>query len=172
MYLRLLMILILSNGLLVQTKTFDDAAEEFFEVFQKIGTGTCSTMKFESLLTASKTCAKNMESQLTFSHHCNALERMMDCYNNFAECYTPEKLKMFKAAALEAGVQLIGSFDDEKEDMFQDCPIYTEIVGMRHSTKMMYVGIAVGVTIVVIGVVLFVIYKRSQRPRYDQAAMA
>ena len=39
---------------------------------------------------------------------------------------------------MELSVQLIGEFDDETEDMLQDCPIYTELVGMRNTTKMTY----------------------------------
>ena len=105
------------------------------------------------------------------SDHCNALDRIMECYNTFDECYTSENLKKFKAASLELSVQLIGTVSDETEDMLQDCPIYTELVGMRNSTKMMWVGISVGI-IVVVAVIAFFIYKKSQRPRYNQAATA
>ena len=108
------------------------------------------------------------------THHsdpCNALERIMECYNHFDECYTSKNLKKFKAASLELSVQFIGTKSDETEDMFQDCPIYTELVGMRNSTKMMWIGISIGV-IVVIAVITFFIYKKYQRPRYNQAATA
>ena len=71
------------------------------------------------------------------SDYCTALERVMECYNTLDECYTSENLKKFKAASLELSVQLIGTISDETKDKFQDCPIYTELVGIRNSTKMM-----------------------------------
>ena len=110
-----------------------------------------------------------MNLEMLWSGHCNALERIMECYNHFDECYTSENLKKFKGASLELSVQLIGTVSDETEDMFQDCQIYTKLVGMRNSTKMMWVGISIGL-IVVIAVIGFFIYKKYQRPRYNQAA--
>ena len=76
MSMKLLLILILSIGL-VQSKTFDDAFDEFIEFYKKHGTGTCSSWKFQTLTTTSKICVKSMESQLTFSHHCTMVGGVM-----------------------------------------------------------------------------------------------
>ena len=115
------------------------------------------------------------------SDYCTALERVMECYNTLDECYTSENLKKFKAASLELSVQFIGTVSDETEDMFQGCPIYTELVGIRKSTKMMWEGIFIGVIIVIAFIASFILYKndykcnircnnRSKHPSYNQAA--
>ena len=111
-----------------------------------------------------------MNLKMFHSDYCNALERIMECYNTFGECYTSENLKKFKAASLELSVQLIGTVSDETEDMFQDCPIYTDLVGMRNSTKMMWIGISVGIFMVVVVIASFIIFKKSKQPRYSQTA--
>lgn len=169
--MKLITILILSIGL-VQSKTFEDAYVEYVALLRKIGTGICPMWKFETLAKDAKICLETLGSQVDLrSHHCDVLERAAECQHHFDECYTPEKLEKLKAASMEAIVQLIGTFDDDTEDMLQDCPIYTEIVGMRNSTKMMYIGISVGV-IVILAVMTFLLYKRYNRPRYNQAATA
>lgn len=73
---------------------------------------------------------------------------------------------------MEASLQLIGEFDDETEDMLQDCPIYTELVGMRNTTVMMYVGIAVGIVVVIAAVLLWwcCYRKRWSGHSYGRAA--
>ena len=68
---------------------------------------------------------------------------------------------------MEASLQLIGEFDDETEDMLQECPIYTELVGMRNTTKMTYVGIAIGIVVVIAAVILcWYCYKKKTAHRY------
>ena len=63
--LKLAIILILSTGL-VQSKTFDEAKDEYVEVILKIGTGICSERKFQALSTNAKTCTKNTAEQSVF----------------------------------------------------------------------------------------------------------
>ena len=64
--LKLAIILILSIAGLVQSKTFDEAMEEYVEVILKIGTGICSERKFQALSTNAKTCTKNTAEQSVF----------------------------------------------------------------------------------------------------------
>ena len=72
---------------------------------------------------------------------------------------------------MELSVQLIGEFDDETEDMLQDCPIYTELVGMRNTTKMTYIGIAVGVVVVIVVALLcWYCYRKKSATSYGRAA--
>ena len=72
---------------------------------------------------------------------------------------------------MELSLQLIGEFDDETEDMLQDCPIYTELVGMRNTTKMTYVGIAVGVVVVIVVALLcWYCYRKKSTQSYGRAA--
>ena len=70
---------------------------------------------------------------------------------------------------MEASLQLIGEFDDETEDRLQECPIYTELVGMRNTTVWMYVGIAVGI-VAVIAVVLLCWCRMRSGHSYGRAA--
>ena len=65
MSIKLVIILILSIGL-VQSKTFEKAMEEYVEVIKKIGTGICSSRKFQGLSTQAQSCAKNSLSQSQF----------------------------------------------------------------------------------------------------------
>ena len=72
---------------------------------------------------------------------------------------------------MEASLQLIGEFDDETEDMLQECPIYTELVGMRNTTVWMYVGIAVGIVAVIAVVLLcWYCYGKKSGHSYGRAA--
>ena len=64
--LKLAIILILSIAGLVQSKTFDEAKDEYVEVILKIGTGICSERKFQTLSTNAKTCTKNTAEQSVF----------------------------------------------------------------------------------------------------------
>ena len=74
---------------------------------------------------------------------------------------------------MELSLQLIGEFDDETEDMLQDCPIYTELVGMRNTTKMTYIGIAVGVVVVIVVALLcWYCYRKKSTKSYGRAATA
>ena len=73
----------------------------------------------------------------------------------------------FKAAAMELTVQTIGVFDDDIEDMLQDCPIYTQLVGLRNSKKVMYVCIGVGLPIVLIGCLAFYYRRRKSQIRFS-----
>ena len=50
------------------------------------------------------------------------------------------------------------------EDMFEDCPIYTEFVGIRKSTKMMCEGIFIRVIIVISIIVCFILLKIRTNP--------
>ena len=91
----------------------------------------------------------------------------MQCYNHLESCYTGKNLNKIKAAALELSVQSIGVFNDEAEDKLQDCPIYTELVGMRNSKKALYAGIGVGLLMVVALVATVSCYYRRKSGRYS-----
>ena len=61
----LVLILILSIEL-IQSKTFEEAMDEYMVVIRKIGTGICSSRKFQTLTMHAKSCTKNSLSQSQF----------------------------------------------------------------------------------------------------------
>ena len=63
--IKLFIIFINSIGL-VQSKTFEEAADEYLVVIKKIGTGICSSNKFQTLSKDAESCAKNSLSQAYF----------------------------------------------------------------------------------------------------------
>ena len=83
----------------------------------------------------------------------------MQCYDHLESCYSGTNLNKLKAVALELSVQTIGVFDDEVEDKMQ--------VGMRNSKKVLYVGIGVGLLVVVaLGATVYW-YLRKKSGRYS-----
>ena len=153
------------------SKTMDEAMQEFVEVLDKIGTGRCVPREFLGYLNDAKECKRSKEFSPT-SHYCDDLENLMQCYDHVETCLTDENLKKFKGAALELSVQTIGMFSDEVEDALQDCPIYIELVGLRNSKMLGYVGTAVGLVIVA-AIVVFFIWRRRRRSTgysYNQTA--
>ena len=81
--------------------------------------------------------------------YCDAIESLVECYAHFDTCCDYEDLEKFKGAVLESSLQLLGEFSDETEGMLRKFPIYTELVGLRNTTKIMYVIIALGIIAVI-----------------------
>ena len=157
----LLMLLLLLSSDLGSSKSMDDAMKEFLAVLNKLGTGRCLPTEFRGFLQSVKDCAESKQFSRS-SHYCDILENSMQCYDHLESCYSGKNLDKFKAAAMELSVQTIGAFSDEIEDMLQDCPIYRELVGMRNSKKVLYVGIGVGL-LVVVALVAGLIYRKTRR---------
>ena len=149
----------------------DEAMQEFVDLLDKIGTGRCPQREFVGYLADAKECKKGKQFSPT-SHYCDDLENLMQCYDHVETCFTEENLKKFKGAALELSVQTVGMFSDDVEDALQDCPIYIELVGLRNSKKLGYVGMAVGL-VVVVACAVFFIWRRRRRTSghsYNQTA--
>ena len=67
-----------------------------------------------------------------------------------------------------------GVFDDDFEDELQDCSIYTQLVGLKNSKKVLYVCIGVGLPIVLIGGLAFYYRRRKSQTRlssYNQTPL-
>ena len=157
----LLTLLLMLSCDLSFSKSVDDALQEFVGVVDKLGTGRCLLREWKGFLQSAKNCAVLKKFSRT-SHDCDDLEKIMQCYDHLEACYVEKNLDKVKAAALELSVQAIGVFNDEIEDKLQDCPIYTQLVGMRNSKKALYVGIGVGL---LIGVALIacLLYRKTRR---------
>ena len=113
-----------------------------------------------------KECAEHKRFSGT-SHYCEDLENVMQCYDLLESCYSGTNLNKLKAVALELSVQTVGVYNDEVEDKMQDCPVYTQLVGMRNSKKVLYVGIGVGLLVVVaLGATVYW-YLRKKSGRYS-----
>ena len=108
----------------------EDAFKEFVSVLDKIGSGRCLHRDSIGYLQSAKTCNK-LKKFSPSSHYCDDLENSMQCHNHLEDCYTEKNLNKFKY--LEFTVQTIGVISDEVEDKLQDCPIYTQQVGLRNS---------------------------------------
>ena len=146
----------------MDSKTANEALEEFVKVLEEIGSGRCPHREFMGYLNNSRECREGKHFSRT-SHYCDDLKNSMQCYDHVETCYTDKNLNKFKGAALELSVQTIGMFSDEAEDMLQDCPIYIELVGLRNSKKLLYAGIAVGLVIVAAFLVCFFLSEKTPR---------
>ena len=97
MDIKVILILTLSCApSLVQSKSFEEAMDEFIEVISEIGTGICSGSKFEEMLNNAKECQQLKRSELITQSDCEALESVYKCYDHFDACYTSEDLDKFK----------------------------------------------------------------------------
>ena len=151
----------------------DDALKEFVATIGKLGTGRCLPAEFKGFLQKAKDCGEHKQYPASL-HYCDALESAMHCYDHLESCYTGNNLDKIKAAAMELTVQTIGVFDDEFEDELQDCPIYTQLVGLRNSKKVLYVCIGVGLPIVLIGCLALYYCRRKSQTRlssYNQTPL-
>ena len=166
------LLLLLSSGF-VTSKSVDDALKEFVATIGKLGTGRCLPREFKGFLQKAKDCGKHKEYTASL-HYCDALESSMHCYDHLESCYTGNNLDRFKAAAMELTVQTIGVFDDDFEDELQDCSIYTQLVGLKNSNKVLYVCIGVGLPIVLIGCLALYYRRRKSQTRlssYNQTPL-
>ena len=113
-------VLILSFGLVVQADF-----TEFFEVIQELGNGQCSQSRFSQLMQELTTCQEEIEVE----NICSNIDLKMNCIDNtLSECWTPQGLKKFKAAALRLVLQVTSS---EQTEELKSCPTIVEILGKR-----------------------------------------
>ena len=115
--------LILSFGLVVQADF-----TEFFEVIQELGNGQCSRSRFSQLMQEKTTCQGESE-VTTIENICSRMNIKMKCIDNtLSECWTPQGLKKFKAAAFRLVLQITSS---EQTEELKSCPTIVEILGKR-----------------------------------------
>ena len=116
-------VLILSFGLVVQADF-----TEFFEVIQELGNGQCSQSRFSQLMQELTTCQEEIDI-ITTENICSSMGIKMNCIDNtLSECWTPQGLKKFKAAALRLVLQVTSS---EQTEELKSCPTIVEILGKR-----------------------------------------